>query len=78
MDARNMEHEKNKTKRISEIAILLMVFVCVSLILAEVTNNLISEINSTYHQTTVERTDTTIQPTEIPEETTPLQFFIGG
>jgi hypothetical protein len=45
MDNRNMENPRKLTHRLGEIAILLMVLLCVMLILADLTINLMDELN---------------------------------
>lgn len=41
-----MENSKNKKSRIGEIIIILLVLICTALVLAEMTTNLVAELNS--------------------------------
>ena len=51
-----MENAQNKESRIGEIIILLLVLVCATLILIDMTTNLINEINTQNNQVVINET----------------------
>jgi len=65
-----MEKNNNKKSRISEIGIVILVLVCALLVMAEMTTNLVKEVNTQDTQVV----NTQILPTLMPLPTYPPDY----